>query len=239
MKTNSIMESSNLGYQVWAIATYLLTTNLKSVSSMKLHRDLKISQPAAWHLAHRIRKSFEENDQPFNGIVEADETYVGGLEKNKHWDKKLNAGRGAVGKKAVAGLKDRDTNQVTAKVIEYAKRKTLHDFIGDSVEEGSTVCTDDFASYQNMQDYDHRIVKHSVGKYVDENIHINGMESFWSVLKRAHKETFHKISHKHLNRYVTEFAGRHNNRPLDTIRQMENIVMGMLGKKLRYKDLVA
>lgn len=154
-KTNSIMESSKLGHQIWAVATYLLTTSLKSVSSMKLHRDLGVTQTTAWYLAHRIRKSFEQDDQNFSGIVEVDETYVGGLEKNKHWDKKLNAGRGGVGKSIVAGVKDREANQVSVKVIENTKRPTLHDFINDNVEEGSTVCTDDFMSYNNMQGYEH------------------------------------------------------------------------------------
>ncbi len=239
VKTETVMEGSNLGYQVWAVATYLLTTSLKSVTSMKLHRDLGVTQTTSWFLAHRIRDSFKEDDQNFNGVVEADESYFGGLEKNKHWDKKLNEGWGTVGKTAVAGLKDRDTNQVTAKVIENTKCGTLLGFINADVDEASTVCTDDFKSYRNMQGYDHRFVKHSVCENVDANIHINGMESFWSILKRAYKGTFHKISHKHLNRCVTEFAGRHNHRPLDTIEQMKCIVLGMIGKRLRYEELIS
>ena len=133
------MADSNLSLQIWAIATYLLTTNLKSVSSMKLHRDLGVTQKTAWTLAHKIRKSYEESGQNFTGIVEIDETYVGGLEKNKHRDRKLNAGRGARGKAIVAGAKDRNANRVTAKVIENTKRGTLHGFIGDNVQQGSLV----------------------------------------------------------------------------------------------------
>ena len=206
---------------------------------MKLHRDLGITQKSAWFMLHRIREAFKHKDGMFFGTVEVDESYMGGKESNKHESKKLHQGRGATGKTAVLGIKDRDSNRVKAKVIENTKRKTLHSYIQDNVEVGSTVYTDDFKSYEKLDGYDHQSVKHSVGEYVDQQIHINGMESFWSTMKQAHKGVYHKMSVKHLDRYVNEFSGRHNIRNKDTIVQMQNIVTGMVEKRLTYMDLTA
>ena len=238
VKTKTVMEGSNLGFQAWAIAVYLLTTSLKGMSSMKFHRDLEITQKSAWHLAHRIRKSFKSGESRFSGFVEVDESYIGGKEGNKHEGKKLKQGRGAVGKTAVVGAKDRKANKVSAKVVNDTKRKTLHRFIQDNVEEGSTVCTDDFKSYLKLKGYEHNTVRHSAGENVNKMAHINGKESFWSMLKRSYQGTYHKMSFAHLNRYFDEFSGRHNVRSKDTIIQMSLLVSGMVGKSLRYKELV-
>ena len=237
-KTGTIMEASNIGYQNWIIALFLVTTSLKGVSSMKLHRDLGISQKAAWFLAMRIRDALAKGGAPFSGPVEVDETYVGGLEKNKHESDKLKAGRGAVGKTAVVGAKDRATKKVTAKVVTDTTASTLHEFVKETAEPEAKVYTDDAKAYTTLP-FDHESVKHSLKEYVKGDVHTNGIESLWSMLKRAHKGTFHKLSPKHLDRYVQEFAGRHNIRELDTARQMETIHVGMEGKRLRYRELIA
>ena len=238
VRTKTPMESSKLGFHVWAVALYQVTTNLKGVSSMKLHRDLGITQRSAWFLAHRLREAWKDQGSQFVGPVEVDETFIGGKEKNKHTNKKLRAGRGAVGKAIVVGAKDRATNRVSATVVSNTDAKSLQGFVGDHAAKGATVYTDDHGGYQGMP-FEHETVKHSISEYVNGMAHTNGIESFWALLKRGYHGTYHHMSEKHLGRYVGEFAGRHNARNADTIEMMGQMAKGMVGKRLRYFELVA
>ena len=239
VRTGTSIQNSRLPLRKWAFAVYLYVTSLKGVSSMKLHRDLKVTQKTAWFMLHRLREAWDESGiEPFAGPVEVDEAYIGGLRENMPKAKRRTLkGRGAVGKTVVAGAKDRATNRVSAKVIPTAGKQILHRFIAERAAPGAKVYTDDYAVYRGMP-FDHEAVRHVDGEYVRGEAHTQGIESFWAMLKRAHKGTFHKISPKHMHRYVSEFAGRHNVRDADTIDQMSGLVAAMTGKKLMYRDLV-
>ena len=207
---------------------------------MKLHRDLGITQKSAWFLAQRLRSALSQEGAMFAGPVEVDETYFGGKRRNMSNAKRkelADTGRGAVGKVAVVGVKDRATKQVSAKVVTSTDKDTLQGFVSEHAEPGATVYSDDALAYESLP-FNHSTVKHSLSEYVKGDVHTNGIESLWSMLKRAHKGTF-RLSPKHLDRYIQEFAGRHNLREQDTIEQLAAISGGMDGKRLRYRTLIA
>ena len=243
VRTGSVLQRSKVPLRKWAIAIYLEITSLKSVSSMKLHRDIGVTQSTAWFMLHRIRETWSNKATaaPFTGPVEADETYFGGKRKNMSKAKRATLrGRGAVGKAAVVGTKDRATNKIVARHVKRADGPNLAGFVAEHTELGATVYTDEALAYRALAGwYGHEAVNHGVGEYVRGQAHTNGIESFWSMLKRAHNGTFHKLSPKHLDRYVSEFAGKHNMREADTIDQMRDVVAGMVGKRLMYRELVA
>ncbi len=239
IKYGTFMQSSPLDHLDWLYILYLVVTNLKSISSMKLHRDLGITQKSAWHLAHRVRRALGDRaTNLFSGPVEVDETYFGGRRRNMPASKrKVLTGRGPVGKVAVVGIRDRATNKVKAQVVENTTSGTLGGFATSNVIPGTKIYTDDATAYTHLPN--HQSVKHSVAEYVRGSVHTNGIESFWATLKRAHTGTFHRLSAKHLHRYIDEFVGRHNMREMDTLDQMAVIAGKMENAQLRYKDLVA
>lgn len=233
VKTGTIMEASNIGYQKWAIATYLFATSLKSISSMKIHRDLGITQKSAWFMVQRLRESWKTlaGSDKMVGPVEIDEAYFGGKEQHKHADKKK-----VTKKVAVVGMKDRKTGNIRASPVPETTIARLGKFIDDNAEAGATHYTDENPTYRSLPN--HQTVNHSVSQYVNGMAHVNGLESFWALLRRGYHGTFHHVSPKHLHRYVNEFAGRLNTRPLDTIEVMGSMARGMAGHRLTYANLV-
>lgn len=242
VRIGTALEQSRVPLRKWAIAIYLEMVSLKGVSSMRLHRDLKVTQKTAWFMQQRIRQAWAgEGAAMMAGPVEADETYVGGARKNMSRAKRKQLkGRGPAGKTAVAGVKDRATNRVSARVVPDTTGATLQSFVRAHAREGATIYTDEHGAYRGLgRDYTHDTVNHGVGEYVRGMAHTQGIESFWASLKRAHKGVYHKLSPKHLDRYVREFAAKHNIRDDDTLDQMASVAAGMVGNRLMYRDLIA
>ena len=166
---------------------------------------------------------------------------MGGKRKNMPKSKRAAmTGRGAVGKEAVVGVKDRATNRVSAHHVHSTDSLTVANVVAANAKFGATLFTDDASAYDMLDPYyDHEAVNHSAGEYVRGMAHTNGIESFWSMLKRGYQGTYHKMSPKHLERYINEFSGRHNVREADTIDQMEVAFTHMIGKHLAYRTLIA
>ena len=246
VKHGTVMQSSPLGCRKWAVAIYLMATGIKGTASMEVYRQIGVRQATAWSMMHRIRESFDAGEGlPFPGPVEADETFIGGKRKNMSKKKRrelkeAGAGRGTVGKTAVVGVKNRETKEVRATVVPVTDTPHVAGFVATHTQDGAKVYTDEAKVYNALDPwFDHESVNHSVGEYVNDMAHTNGMESFWSLLKRGYHGTFHHISPEHLHRYVNEFAGRNNIRDLDTADQMSTLAQGMVGKRLKYADLTA
>ncbi|SHM56641.1 Transposase zinc-ribbon domain-containing protein [Fibrobacter sp. UWR3] len=244
VRTNSIFANSKVGLDKWVIAMYLMVTARKGVSSMQLSKELDITQKTAWFLCHRIRSAMGNGKYSglLQGIVEMDETYVGGKEANKHNSKKLHEGRGSVGKTPVVGIVERG-GRVRSFVTADTTQLTLQGLVALNVQKGAVVNTDEFRGYGDLSEkgYVHNRVNHSAKLYVDGKAYTNGIESVWSLVKRGFYGTFHKFTLEHLQRYVDEFDFRWNkgNCKVPTDERIDSLVCGCWGKTLNYRTLVA
>ncbi|HEX9928841.1 MAG TPA: IS1595 family transposase [Pyrinomonadaceae bacterium] len=240
VKMGTIFEESPIGLDKWLTAMWLIVNAKNGISSYELHRAIGVTQKTAWFMLHRIRLALQNGTfEKLAGDVECDETFVGGKAKNMHKSKreKVIKGRGSVGKTAVMGMLERKGN-VRAKVIESVDRETLHSEIKEQVETGSNLFTDEWRSYQGLDEaYVHEVINHSI-EYVRDNVHTNGIENFWSLLKRTISGTYVSVEPYHLAKYVEEQVFRYNERKGKDKDRFVKALSQISDKRLTYKELI-
>jgi IS1 family transposase/transposase-like protein len=213
--TGTIFENTNKPLREWFRVVHLMLTSKKGISALQIQRVMGFgSYETAWSMCHKIRTALVEPETKLGGIVEVDETFIGGKDKNRHWDKKSGFGGGQLSNKfIVIGAVKRKAN-VIARVIESTDTATFDRFVRETVSDKvSLLTTDEHSGYRHLAaDYPHKFIRHGAGQYVIGAVHTNTIEGFWSILKRGVVGTFHKVSKKYLPLYVAEFQFRYNNR---------------------------
>ncbi len=243
VKVGTIMEDSPIGLDKWLPAVWLIVNAKNGISSYEVHRALGITQKSAWFLLHRIRLAMQSGTfEKFTGEVEADETFIGGKARNMHKGKRKAKGTGVAGKTIVMGILKRH-GKVRTKVVPDTKRRSVQAEVRANVEPGSQVFTDALASYEGLSpDYAHQVIDHAE-KYVEGNIHTNGMENFWSLLKRCLKGTYISVMPWHLFRYLDEESFRYNERkhendePKNDGERFLMVLSRIAGRRLTYEKL--
>jgi transposase-like protein len=246
VKIGSIMEDSPLGIDKWLVASWLIANAKNGISSYELARAIGITQKSAWFMLHRIRLAMQdETGGKISGHVEVDETYIGGKARNMHKGRKARVitGTGGMGKVAVQGLLARHGKDghstIRLAVVESTRKHVLQGKVRDNVRRGSKVYTDELLSYDGLNgDYVHSVIDHAE-RYVDGQIHTNGCENFWSLLKRALKGTYVSVEPFHLFRYLDEEAFRFNNRKVTDVVRFALTAVSMFGRRLTFKQLTA